>query len=105
MDHRCDPRKAANIEVAIHCRWGTVGGHALNLSRGGVFVELGLPVLDISGGVEMTLVMPNQETGALRLFALVAHATPNGVGLMFLHDDHEISRLCAAVADSAPSDL
>jgi hypothetical protein len=47
----------------------------------------------------VTLVLPNQETGALRLSTLVVHATPNGAGLMFLHDDHEIARLCATKTD------
>ena len=105
MEHRRDPRRAVNIEIAIQCRWGTVGGRALNLSRGGMFVELWPSPLEISNSVEVMLVLPNQETGAVRLSTRVIHATPNGVGLMFLHTEHEIARLCAAESDPAPSDL
>lgn len=101
MEHRSDPRKAVNIEIAIQCRWGTVGGRALNLSCGGAFVELRPSALDTSNSVELTLVLPNQAIGALRLSALVVHAQPNGVGLMFRHGDHDIARLWAAAVNSA----
>jgi hypothetical protein len=99
VEHRGDPRREVNIEIAIDCRWGTVGGRALNLSRGGIFVELWPSPLEINSRAEVMLVLPNQETGALRLSALVVHATPNGAGLMFLHGDHEIARLCATKTD------
>lgn len=93
MEHRCDPCKAINIEIVIQCRWGTVGGSALNLSRGGACVELRPSALDVGGKVEVMLVSPSQETGALRLSTLVVHAIPSGVGLMFLYGDRQIARL------------
>lgn len=104
MEHRCDPGKAINIEIVIQCRWGAVGGRALYLSRsrGGACVELRPSALDVGGKVEVMLVSPSQETGALRLSTLVVHATTSGVGLMFLYGDRQIARLWVTGSDMTP---
>lgn len=103
MEQRHDTRKAINMEVAIHCPWGIVGGRAMNLSRRGMFVELRQSLLEIDSSVEVTPVLSGQKPGALRLPARVARATASGVGLMFQNDAQERARLWAIAADPAPS--
>lgn len=88
MEHRWGRRIAVDIGVTLRCRpAGRVRGRLRNISSGGAFVQLPIPLTPHTR-VEMVFTSRHGGTAQIHRFeTAVSRTTAQGAGLMFLHYD------------------
>ena len=87
MDHRCDIRLPASIDVRLSHRERDLGHFRMrNTSRQGMFIETGPVALCVYDFVEVKLKSVVDSLQSHHLRGLVLHHSNDGVGLLFTAD-------------------
>lgn len=88
LEHRCQGRADALIEVVLRARGGNARhGLARNLGGGGMFVELEGLLPPPCSVVDVTVAQPGPAARQYAVWrAMVVHRQTDGIGLMFDRD-------------------
>lgn len=90
MEQRKSSRQLADMDVVIDYRGlGMIRGRALNISKGGMFVETGRIRLPMHAAVDAALIAVGSRPRALRFKAVVVQQGTEGVGLRISQMDED----------------
>ena len=99
MEHRCSHRISAEFPIRLHLQNKSVSaGVARNLSRDGVFVDVGRCEVQKNQPLRLELMDGNSLWHSFG--TIVTHHGDDGVGLEFVREYAEVDRLLAELATS-----
>lgn len=86
MEHRRSQRKSISAEIVLNCHnREPIRGLTSDIGSGGMFVETERIHLPVNTLVQLTVDLGSSASRRfLKASAMVAHAEPTGVGLMFV---------------------
>ncbi|MCG8427499.1 MAG: PilZ domain-containing protein [Chromatiales bacterium] len=89
IEHRHSRRRPIEAEVILNYRsLGLIHGKSKNLSRGGLFVDLGCVQLPLNAMVGVALMLAGEDhPRTVSADAMIVHQASGGVGLMFRYLD------------------